>query len=165
MTEKKPEIFLITGEVNSGKSTYLYDIFQQYKDRSPSGIIAPGVFDNGVKTGYDVIDLATGERKRLAVSSPPEEAYFKVGRYYFLKKSFEFAKEALTALKPDGIVFIDEIGPLELAGEGYCNCVHEIAKSGAEAAYAAVRSVCINEAVKKFFSANKVSLKTTGVDK
>jgi len=78
----------------------------------------------GLKTGIDVLDVATGERKGLANWAPGETDAWPgetVGDYRFYPHSLAWAKTRLreAIARPgqageNGLLVVDEIGPLEL---------------------------------------------------
>ena len=80
------------------------------------GIAAPRILIAGQTIGYQVTDLATGEVHAFAGLAPPGE---RIGRYFIAPPNLAFATEALeTARTTCHAVLIDEIGRLELAGQG-----------------------------------------------
>lgn len=85
-----------------------------------AGILSPGDFDHGRRTRFDLLILDTGERLRLAESdgNGPSDS----GRgYRFLPETIAAGRAALAKerINHADVVFIDEVGPLELRGEGW----------------------------------------------
>lgn len=152
MAKKEIEVVLVAGRINSGKTTSLLKLLEleRANSNSPSGIIAHGVFENGVKIGFDVEDISSGHINRLARIRAEFQSAFQVGKYAFSCEGFEFAKAALLQFKPGGIVFIDEAGPLELKGQGYADCLRTLLKSDIAKIYIAVRKECLSEFTKKY---------------
>lgn len=106
-------IFMLTGPQNSGKSTKLMNWSQ--KQDNIIGIICPR--DRGNR---ELFSIFSQTYKEFEVENESDSVQ-KIGKYKFLKNSFDWAeKELLKALslKPRWIV-IDEIGPLELQGKGF----------------------------------------------
>ena len=157
---KKLEILVITGKINSGKTTLMKKLFEMERldGKSPTGIISPGVFRGDAKIGFDVIDLSTGRASLLARVSGKLKNGFSVGRFTFSDKSLEFAKKAILDFRPGGTVFVDEIGPLELTGKGYADCLRILLKSSISKLYISVRENCLDEVRKSFLSSRKVTI-------
>ncbi|MEM6337724.1 MAG: hypothetical protein AAF752_14225, partial [Bacteroidota bacterium] len=106
-------ITLLTGPKQSGKTTSLQ---QEYA--GAWGILQP--VEAGVRW---VRDAATGEGKQLeAGDKADEQEVVSVGRFRFSRAAFAWAvdrlREAAGAAQPGEWLLVDEIGPLELRGEG-----------------------------------------------
>ncbi|MGN0078628.1 MAG: nucleoside-triphosphatase, partial [Coriobacteriales bacterium] len=72
-------IFVITGAIQTGKTTWIARMLEQ-ADRcglQVSGVLAPAVFEDGVKTGIDALLLPSGERFELARKNPAFEQLHK----------------------------------------------------------------------------------------
>jgi nucleoside-triphosphatase THEP1 len=112
---------LVTGEIGCGKTTACRRALDLLRARgvAPSGILSPPRLDaTGDKIGIDVLDVATGEQRRLAgiVSSGGKT----IGKYSFHEDALAWAiarLQAAVAAGPDLLV-VDEIGPLELVRRG-----------------------------------------------
>ena len=48
------------------------------------------------------------------------------------------------------VVFLDEAGPFELAGNGYAECLRTLLKSDISKIYISVRDNCLNDIIMKF---------------
>ncbi len=167
------EIIIVTGEINSGKSQLLEKLCAEEKLRGvkPSGIIARGIFKNNIKIGFDIEDQFDGVSMPLARSNYKFENGFSVGKFNFSGEAFEFAKRALLSSCNRDVVFIDEIGPLELKGGGYNDCLCRLLQSEISKLYIAVRKDCLAEfkakylrpyphAIVKYLSADGLPLET-----
>jgi len=87
-----------------------------------SGILTPVI--NGKRFFMDI-----STRETFSMEADEGEAdILAVGKYLFSKKSFDKAKHILlqSAGKPAGWLVIDEIGPLELKGEGFYDVIRYI---------------------------------------
>jgi len=84
-------------------------------------VATPAVFENGLRIGYDFIDLRQGTRQPLAriVDSPDETP--TIGPYRFVEAAVIAGNRAIIAGVRGGldIVTIDEVGPLEFRGGGW----------------------------------------------
>jgi nucleoside-triphosphatase THEP1 len=160
MRDTKPEIIIVTGEINSGKTTLLEKLVKEEKTKglTPTGIIARGIFDGKIKIGFDVIDLSSGISMPLARTDRPFDNGFVIGKYYFSGDAFKFAQDALLNFRPHGVVFLDEAGPLELEGRGHADCLRILIDSNIIRLYVSVRSECLKEFIEKFAKINPVKI-------
>jgi nucleoside-triphosphatase THEP1 len=152
MPREKLEVIIVTGKVNSGKTTILEKLALDEKSKgiSPSGIIARGVFEGKTKVGFDVKDLSTDISMPLARIGRMADHGFSAGKYSFSTQAFKFAQRAILSFSSKGVVFIDEVGPLELKGDGYADCLKVLLDSDISRLYVAVRSDILSEFSSKF---------------
>jgi nucleoside-triphosphatase THEP1 len=159
-----PDIVIVTGAINSGKTSYLEKLIAQERTlgKSPSGIIAHGVFKDNHKIGYDIEDIASGMTLPLARAGSHKDGDQMVGQYSFSKKTLEFAKGALLNYTSGGVVFLDEAGPLELAGEGYAFCISALLDSHISKLYLVVREGLVDQVTERFLQGRSVKLLKVG---
>ncbi len=111
-------ICLITGDINSGKTTKMLDIFKEYPQGD--GFVCPKVYSNGIFCRYDIRHLQSGHSMPFAypVDSVPEnwDEQIRYGKYTFSAQAFSFAETIADQSLKNFIspFFLDEIGPLEL---------------------------------------------------
>lgn len=107
---------VITGRPGVGKSTLFNSIVNTLRESGfkVGGIIAPEVRERGVRVGFKIINLLTGEEAWLARKDYVSTV--KVGSYGVLvNEADELVRRALEdALKQADIIAIDEVGPMEL---------------------------------------------------
>lgn len=111
-------IYILTAPVRSGKTTSLISWSEKRND--VHGILTPVVegkrFFMNAHTGVQFPMEATGEEETISV-----------GRFLFSKTNFEKAIQIIrNAIHKDGWLVIDEIGPLELRGEGFHDVLKEV---------------------------------------
>lgn len=151
---------IVTGKISSGKTTMMEKLIEREKTKgkSPVGIIARGVFKGKAKVGFNVVDLSTGSSMPLARIGEEIKNGFSVGKFTFSNEALEFAQKALLNFKYDDVVFLDEVGPLELGEKGYANCLRTLLDSDISRLYIAVRSECLPEFLEKFFTSRQVKI-------
>ena len=123
------KIFL-TGEPGSGKSTVLMKFINTLKNKGlkVGGFITPDIRVGGKRIGFKVIDINSGEEGTLA--SINQKAGPKVGKYRVNLEDFErVALKALDfAVKECDILFIDELGTMELFSKKFNEKIENILK-------------------------------------
>ncbi|MBI9105829.1 MAG: hypothetical protein JEZ04_03735 [Spirochaetales bacterium] len=132
---------IITGETNSGKTTMALRLEAEYRKRGQrtAGFIAEAEYEDDRKSSYYLRNIEDGSRMISVTENPGSVLPGKSGfcrydfsRFYFYTPSFTYAAERIdeiigraSGLAPD-VVFIDEIGPLELSGQGHSAAVERL---------------------------------------
>jgi nucleoside-triphosphatase THEP1 len=120
MPERK--IYILTGAVRTGKTTALVNWCAGKKD--VSGILTPVI--NGRRF---FMDAFTKEQFAMEADNAEKEI-LSIGRFHFSKTAFEKAIQIIRqSVGQPGWLLIDEIGPLELRGEGFYHITKEVLKS------------------------------------
>ena len=127
--QSRPKVIIITGEIQQGKTTFVRKIIadlieEKYKI---AGFLSLGIETNGIRTGFDIFDIKTSEKIELC-SDIQYETKIKLGHYYFNSDAIVFGNKILSPERIDGmqLIVIDEIGPLELKGQGWSNSIEEL---------------------------------------
>ncbi|HMN17368.1 MAG TPA: nucleoside-triphosphatase [Ignavibacteriaceae bacterium] len=121
---------LITGEVNSGKSSLVEKIisFLKKNEKSIDGFYSKGIFDGNKKIGYNIVELKSGKLTQIASATTNKKFQMKQGKYFFNPEVFEdFNKINLRSIETD-VFIVDEIGYLELKGKGFYPFVYKLIK-------------------------------------
>jgi nucleoside-triphosphatase THEP1 len=146
-------LILLSGPIGSGKTTLCQRAAAAARERGipVTGVLAPALLQHGQKVGIVAEDLYSGETRLLA-RSDQELGGVRVGRYSFddgtLQWMASLCERALAAGAPggDALVFVDEIGPLELrqAG-GLARAILLLARPRRGAAVVVVRDTLLEE--------------------
>ena len=125
-------VFLLTGAPGVGKTTVLIKTVEALKagGASVGGMISREAREGGMRVGFEIIDLTSGERGWLAHVSG--KAGPQVGKYRVNMEDLENigAKAILQAAEKCAVVAIDEIGPMELYSEKFKQAVGEAMQRG-----------------------------------
>ncbi|MGQ9615652.1 MAG: nucleoside-triphosphatase [Spirochaetota bacterium] len=111
---------VITGAVGVGKTSVCEKVAVLLKGQGIScgGIITPKATDEGII----IIDLMSGRREILAAVVDIYRGP-RIGRYYFNPTGIAFGIDAIERAKNTDVIFIDEVGPLELSGGGFAKAL------------------------------------------
>ena len=134
-------IAILTGAPGTGKTTTCRRLLDHARTLGLdcAGIFCPARFDGGVKVGIDVVDARTDEGRRLAdVDELPGR--LRAGPYRFDEEAVAWGVARLGAACPCDVLFVDEIGPLEMdRGEGWTNALEVLRLGEYRLAVAVVR--------------------------
>jgi nucleoside-triphosphatase THEP1 len=109
-------LILLSGPIGSGKTMLCEQVAAAARERGMrvAGVLAPAIVEGGAKVGIEAVDLVSGERRLLA-RSDRDLGGVSVGRYSFDDETLAWVLALQQeALAGDGLVFVDEIGRLEL---------------------------------------------------
>lgn len=122
------KIFFITGPQGAGKTTFVKELAALLKKSgfSTGGFIAEGYWDNNLRSGFDIVEI-DGLDKEVLCNTIAGEGDEQFHRFFFKQKGLQFGNQILenTAGK-NLIVFIDEVGALELEGRGWANAIEKL---------------------------------------
>ncbi len=124
-------IFLITGRPGIGKTAALMRTVNKLKNKgyNVGGMLSREVRENGRRVGFEIIDLSTGNKGRLAhLNQPtgPQVSKYKVN----LDDLDQIGVKAIRdALKGAEVVIIDEIGPMELFSSAFKEAIKDVIHS------------------------------------
>jgi nucleoside-triphosphatase THEP1 len=122
-------VYVITGVHGGGKSELVAELAELLRaaGKKTGGICAAGLWANGVRSGFDLVDLSSGKRVPLSRRGL-HDAAVKAGEFGFYKEGLAAGEEALSAeaLSAADVVFIDEIGFLELEGGGWAPALERL---------------------------------------
>lgn len=144
--ENPARIHVLTGARGAGKTPWCQSIVHQARQAGlrVSGLIAPGRFDQGVKTGFYAHCLGNDERRLLASIHPGELDGFRLGHWTFDPQTFAWGNAYLSTLAPTDLLVIDELGHLEFnQGRGWTAGFTALARQKYRLALVVIRPECI----------------------
>ncbi len=111
----KPGLTLVTGPRGSGKTRWCMELIEHARSLGmrPGGLISPAVFENGQKVGIDLLDLMTGEHRRLAYRRGDSGGDLWTSDWQLVAETLEWGNAILEKIEVSDLLILDEIGPLE----------------------------------------------------
>ena len=119
-------VIIITGDIGIGKTTVCWKILEMVRNR---GHICGGVLTyKGVDKGIIIEDIQSGEKETLASINNVYDGTH-TAKYSFNPKGINFGIRAIDKGISAATLIVDEIGHLELSGEGFAKIL-ELIKAG-----------------------------------
>ena len=151
-SEARREVYILTAPIQSGKTSSLVSWSETRDD--VYGILTP------VADGKRIFMNAHSRQVFLMEAKKDETEVFTVGRFIFSKTNFTKAIRILREeMYRKGWLVIDEIGPLELDGGGFCEVLKEILAVREGKILLVVRETLL-EKVKEYFRIGEAQLIT-----
>lgn len=126
--EPDPAVIFITGDLHSGKTSLagrLVDRFRSCGYRI-AGILSKGFWQDDIRSSFEVEDLFSRRTALLATRTSEFESHGMA--FSFKQDGIETGRLALQPeiCRKADVVIIDEIGKLELNGDGWAPCIQNI---------------------------------------
>ncbi len=116
----------VTGKPGIGKTTLCLKVYQKLKDKiKVDGFITKEVRDRGIRIGFKIVDLKSGEEFWLAKVGIGK---VKVGKYVVFVENVDRFADKIREFKGD-LIIVDEVGPMELKSEKFIEAVNELVDS------------------------------------
>jgi nucleoside-triphosphatase THEP1 len=136
-------IYILSASIQSGKTTSLINWSATRKD--VHGILTPVI--NGER-----VFMNAQTKEQFPMEATGGEEALAIGRFVFSKAGFDKAIQIIrNAINNEGWLVIDEIGPLELKDEGFCDVLKEVLSVQREKILLVVREG-ITKQVKEYFN-------------
>jgi general stress protein 26/nucleoside-triphosphatase THEP1 len=120
---------LLVGGIGAGKTAAglrLLSLLRSY-NVDVGGVLAPRILKDNETVGYSLIDLSTNATHPFASLVPAE---ISIGKYYISREAMDRAERIIaSATGRDAVIFVDEVGRLELGGGGHAVAVRRLLSS------------------------------------
>ena len=112
------------------------------------------MIEGGRKTAIDLVDLGTGQRRRLAEVRRADEPGTATQRWRFAEPALAWGNEVLRAAAEGpgvDLLLVDELGPLEFVrGEGFTDGLTAMDARRYAVALVVVRPALVDEALRRW---------------
>lgn len=145
-------LYIITGEINSGKSTHLKNIYN--KMNQGDGFYNRRILTGATWIGQEIIQLSTGISRPFSchLDYLPKhwDGQYTYRDYSFSRSGLSFCKDIINAMLPTPYPgYIDEIGPLELDEKGLYQDFQRLLHTKKDI-YVVIRNRCLSDVLLKF---------------
>ncbi len=142
-------VFVITGPVHSGKTSFLQKTVIQLKNQKVrlDGYLSLAVVRGKERLGYDFLDLRTEEAIPF-LRRTGEKGWPVIGPYFLDPRVLQKAKEKILGSSPQDLLVVDEIGPLEVRGEGIWPALSVVLKEPSRCFVLVVRRAILEQVAK-----------------
>jgi nucleoside-triphosphatase THEP1 len=151
--KQQSSVFLITGNVQGGKTTYLKELVELLKRRglTVGGFLCPGRFDAGERSGFNLENIFTGKVLPMATVRGTS-TWMKYRRFWFNPDAFLQGKEWIrtSLLEEHQVVVIDEVGPIELEGAGWTELLDSLVNSNVPVQLWSVREKLLEDVMQRW---------------
>lgn len=146
-------IKIITGKINSGKTTKMIELYEQ--NQSGDGFVSLKFMNQDKVDHYEIMKLSTKEKKVLMIhhDSPlftePKEVF--IGPYHLQDEAIHWVHKEIQEMIKKAVtpLYLDELGLLELENKGFHQTVIEMISSKLDLIFV-VRSYLLDEIIKKY---------------
>ncbi|UCE40978.1 MAG: hypothetical protein JSV17_16295 [Candidatus Aminicenantes bacterium] len=120
-------INILTGPVHSGKTTLLKTIIPVLRGKNIriDGYLSEAVWKDEKFLGYDLLDLKD-QHQQPFIRKKGQQGWQRIGPFYFLPGMLDVAEKIIHRSKNENLCVVDEVGPLELKGNGVWQALEEI---------------------------------------
>ncbi len=139
-------IYILTGKVGSGKSSALKKWLEGRNDIG--GFLSPDI--EGKRY---LQNIQTDQFIPFQTNLIEDRVTIEVGRFRFLKEAFSIASDwVLAQLSEENVngILIDEVGKLEMKGEGFDRLVKSLLLQTDKDIYMVVRDYLLDDVIKRY---------------
>jgi len=150
---REGKLMILTGEIEAGKTTLCTQVADLAQEQGVdlAGVISPPVFSDMEKVAIDVIDLRTGEQRRLAERTGGENRGPRTRRWQFYPEIVRWGNQVLRSAVPCQLLIVDELGPLELErGEGWTDALEVLDRGEYQQALVVIRAHLVETATSRW---------------
>ena len=123
-----PPVIIISGNIQEGKTTFVEKVINRLarKDIRAAGFLAKVVYKGNERIAYQLKDLSS-EQTALLCTIEEHDNWQHYGKFYFNPKAQEVGNAILANIPQEAkVIVIDEIGPLELGGDGWAPAIENL---------------------------------------
>lgn len=113
-----PRLVVVTGTHGAGKTTWCSELVREARAHglAVAGVLSPHVLHDGVRVAIDLVDITTGERRRIAArrdpGAPPPPGLPRA-HWLFDEDGLAWGNAVLDRAAGPDLLIVDELGVLE----------------------------------------------------
>ncbi|MFW5974633.1 MAG: nucleoside-triphosphatase [Bacteroidota bacterium] len=157
--QSRPDIFILTGDVDEGKTTTARKITSLLKvgGYQVAGFFSAKLQEGANKHSYAVEEISSG-RQVLLCSPQADTGPVRTGRFYFSEEGLSFGRNILlqAAEQPPDLIVVDELGPLELNDKGWTPALEQVLNQSSIPQLWIVREKLVNIIMRKWHIGNVI---------
>ena len=163
----KQKIFIITGKIDAGKTTFIIKLIDSLKAKEikVGGIYCQKIFENEKRIGYDIVDIKTNKRATF-LRTQADGISDKIGQFYLFSEGLKFGLEQLklaNQVKND-ITIIDEVGKFELKAKGWSSELDKLVSNKNNHLLLVVRENFVEDIIAKWKLNNAIIINISEAD-
>ena len=143
-------VYIVTGDQGEGKTSFLLALADLLKKEAipVGGILAKGEWINAQRSGFQIVDVASGKGMPLA-SVARKENWISLGKFFFNPEAISFGNALFTGkqMEEKAILVLDEIGPFDMQGKLWSNALHKILSSFSGILILSVRKKLVQQVI------------------
>ncbi len=150
--EKLPPVIIISGNIQEGKTTFVEKVINRLarKELPAAGFLAKVIYDGDKRTGYQLQDLSS-DRSELLCTIEEHPDWEHYGKFYFNPNAQQVGNAILNSIPDEAkLIVIDEIGPLELGGDGWAPAIEQLVSHSSQPMIWVVREHLVEKIARKW---------------
>ncbi len=149
----RSRIVILSGDIGSGKTSLCLEAagLAEESGYKIAGLISPGIFKDRVKTGIELLDLGSGDRRKLAELRTAGISGVNTQRWSFDPEAISWGNQVLEQIGPCDLLILDELGPLEFnQAQGFQSAFPLIEKGMFQTALLVIRPSLVQGASRRW---------------
>jgi nucleoside-triphosphatase THEP1 len=144
-------IVILTGDVGSGKTTFLSGFLKIPASRSLAldGFLGPRISEKDHLLGYDLVAVRDGRRFPF-MRRANEPSRTAVGSWRLVDHALDAAAVIIRGSRPEAVLIVDELGPLELEGRGHGPALAAVLNQPGRRFLFVIRTSCLDGFLQRF---------------
>jgi nucleoside-triphosphatase THEP1 len=129
-SEPHHNIFIVTGRVQGGKTTFLQELTDRLKEEiNLAGFLSMGSFIGDQRSSFTLRNIQDGKQLVLATIEE-SEGWVPFGRFFFNPEALREGERIIRRglVQRTDLVVLDEVGPFELQGGGWTGILELLEK-------------------------------------
>jgi nucleoside-triphosphatase THEP1 len=146
---KTGQLILVTGPSGSGKTRWCQVLAERAHELGmPAiGLVSPAIFTGNNKVGIDLLNLACGTQRHMAVRRGESGDGHNTLDWHFDRETLDWGNNILGRLGSCHLLILDELGPLEFKrGAGLTNGIGLISARQYQLACVVIRPSLLDDA-------------------